>query len=48
MHRYYLLRKQLRVELGDNNEEAFTEAKRYTVSEFEKIKQNYLQARIRR
>lgn len=48
MHRYYLLRKQLRVELGDSNEGAFTEAKRYIVSGFQKIKVNYLQTRAQR
>ena len=48
MHRYYLLRKQLRVELGDSNEEAFTEAKRYIVSGFQKIRMNYLQTRAQR
>ena len=45
MHRYYVHRKQFRLELGSNPEDAFTSAKKYIVSDFEKIKQNHLLVR---
>lgn len=48
MHRYYVHRKQFKIELGNSSEEVFTDAKRYIVLEFEKIKRNYLQVRMRR
>ena len=44
-HRYYVQRRQFRVELGEDNNQAFTEAKKYIVVNFVKIKENYLRVR---
>jgi len=47
-HRYYMHRKQFRVELGENNEQVFTNAKKYVVLNFLKIRDNYLRVKSRK
>ena len=45
LHRFYVQRQPFRIELGSENNQAFTDAKEYIVSSFQEIKANYLQVR---
>ena len=47
IHRYYLRRKQFKLSLSDSNNQAFTLAYTYVVTNFQAIRENYLRVRPR-